>query len=133
MAINPDDFIFHSAMLPFAVSERIDISCTTGSSVAANPSGNMYGTKSFAYSDWHNMMSEGVAPDLYFEDPSGVVRKTWLEWPVTGSGGNQVAVRPYAEIKDGKIRLILETTNYNTVSVTYTPVTLKLYAHTYSI
>ena len=129
MKINPDNFIFHSDLIPYRVAQRIDLTVQSGTSIAASDNPN-YGRKVYYYSGWVDIGYPDAAVDAYYRSPNGEVKKGWIGHTV---GSPPVEATPFVQQSDdNKIRLIMEVTNHNDVTVNYQRFSFQAYVYVYS-
>lgn len=129
MKINPDNFIFHSDLIPYKVAQRIDLTVQSGTSIAASNDAK-YGRKVYYYSDWVDIGYPDAAVEAYYRSPAGTVRKGWVDHR---TGSPAVTARSFMQQSDdNKIRLIMEITNFNNVTVNYPRFSFQAYVYVYS-
>lgn len=113
--INADNFIFHSDYMPFTITQVVNTSINSGSSIAANATVTLY-------SQWYDVSGSEIGFQTMF-GVDGSTQLDYYEYGLKFAAPNQYAVvgSTYTEYSGGKIRGVLKITNYEASTQTYTP------------
>ena len=112
--MNPDNFIFHSDLTPFAVTQEIEMTVTTGTSIAGNS------TVSY-YSGWFDVHGLNNAPLKTIVYPNGNINKNSIDHTLA----TNILATPDIQFEGNRIRGVVTVRKTNAGTGTYPQSTFK--------